>query len=276
MKLNKIKRAVLIMFVFILYLMAHLYLEPFFLSVWETDIKSVQIPVAFNGKKIVFISDIHHGPHFSIGRVRSLVEKVNGLKPDIVLLGGDYVHGGSRYIKPCMDELKNLKAPLGVFGVRGNHDHWDGAELSKKAMVEAGIKLIENGSVWVGVDNQKIKLVGVGDLWEDTQEINGSLSDVSDTDFVILVSHNPDYAEKISPYYQKTDLMLSGHTHGGQVSVFGLYSPVIPSAYGQKYRSGTVQCGGMKLLISNGVGCVTPPVRFFCRPDIISITLKTY
>ena len=264
------------MFIFIFYLAAHLYLEPFFLSVWEFEFKNTQIPAAFDGKKILFISDIHHGPHFSIDRVRGLVEKANGLKPDLILLGGDYVHGGSRYIKPCMDELKNLKAPSGVFGVRGNHDHWDGADLSKNAMIEAGIKLIENSSECVIVNDRKIRLVGVGDLWEGSQQISGPLSEASDTDFVILVSHNPDYAEKISKYYDKIDLMLSGHTHGGQVSVFGLYSPLIPSAYGQKYRSGMVQCGNMKLLISNGVGCVSPPVRFFCRPDIISITLKTY
>ncbi len=263
------------MFIIIFYLMAHMYLEPFFLSVWETDIKSVQIPQTFDGKKIVFMSDIHHGPHFSTGRVRSLVEKVNGLKPDVILLGGDYAEG-DQYVKPCLDELKELKAPFGVFGVRGNHDHWDGAELSKKSMVEAGIKLIENSSECLIVNGQKIIVAGAGDLWEGAQEISGPLSTVSDTDFVILVSHNPDYAEKIGAYYDKIDLMLSGHTHGGQISVFGLYSPVLPSAYGQKYRSGMVQRGGMKLLISNGVGCVGLPARFFCRPDIISITLKTY
>jgi hypothetical protein len=276
MALKKVKKAAFVILVFVFYLTVHLCMEPFFLSVRETEIKSLQIPAVFNGKKIVLISDIHHGPHFSIERVKSLVEKVNGLKPDIILLGGDYVHNGGAYIKPCMDELKNLSAPLGVFGVRGNHDHWDGAELSRKGMMDAGIKLIENSCECVILNGQKIKLAGVGDLWEGTQEINGPLSGVSDTDFVILLSHNPDYAEKISEYYDKIDLMLAGHTHGGQVSVFGLYSPVIPSACGQKYRSGTVQCGKMKVLVSNGVGCVTPPVRFFCRPDIISITLKTY
>jgi predicted MPP superfamily phosphohydrolase len=230
-------------------LLLYTFIEPYLLTVSKTHFSHPDVPEAFDGKKIVFISDVHHGPFFSIQRVHRLVERINALKPDIILLGGDYVHREPKHIEPFFREAAALKAPLGVFAVLGNHDHWEGAPLTRKSMKEAGIELIDNRGLWI------------------------KLKDTNDTDLVLLISHNPDFAGR----YDTTGvaLMLSGHTHGGQVTALGMWAPRVPSFYGQRFRTGKIENGETTILVSNGVGTVTPPVRFFALPEINFVVLES-
>ena len=253
-------------------LFVNIFIEPYFLEDKVINITSNDVPQEFNNLRIVFISDIHHGPFFNIERVKKLVEKINIKNPDIIMLGGDYVHRSPKYIKPCFNELRNLKASLGVFGVLGNHDHWEDAELTKISMRQVGIHQLDNTAFWVYKNGQKIKIGGVGDYFEDIQDINPTIKDANVNDFVILLTHNPDYVENIKT--KKIDLVLGGHTHGGQVTLFGLWAPVVPSRYGQKYRTGIINNENTKVIVSNGIGTITPPVRFFARPQIITVVLK--
>ena len=253
-------------------LVGYMFAEPYWLKVTRMDFADPDVPPPFDGTRVVFISDIHHGSHFSTERVARLVEKVNALNPDIILLGGDYVHQDPKYIFPCFEELARLRATMGKFGVAGNHDHWESIELTREAMARAGIVALDNRAVWIERGSQRIRIGGVGDLWEDAADADPTIGDAGQDDFVILLSHNPDYAERIA--HHKIDLVLSGHTHGGQVTFFGLWAAAVPSAYGQKYRSGMVDTGYTKVLTSNGVGTITPPVRFFARPEIVVLTLK--
>ncbi|HEX2953396.1 MAG TPA: metallophosphoesterase, partial [Bacillota bacterium] len=119
----------------------------------------------------------------------------------------------------------------------------------------------------------RIKIGGVGDYFTDFQYIEPTVGDVTAHDFVILVSHNPDYIETL--HTRKIDLMLSGHTHGGQVTVFGLWAPRIPSRYGQKFRTGVIRMNHIELLVSNGVGTEGLPIRFFARPQIVTVILRS-
>lgn len=233
---------------------------------------SGEIPKAFIDKKIVFISDIHHGPFFSIERVQKLVERINELEPDYILMGGDYVHREPKYIMPFFDEIKNLKSNYGIYAVSGNHDHWEDAKLTKEMMIKNGISICDNKSYWVKINNDSIKIGGVGDLWEDIQVLDSTISDLKTTDFSILISHNPDYLELIQK--DLIDFTLSGHTHGGQMTLFGFWAPMIPSKYGQKYRYGLKQFDKMQSYISSGIGTITPPLRFFCRPEVVLIHLQ--
>jgi uncharacterized protein len=249
------------------------FIEPYWVQTKEISYIDRDIPISFEGFKVIFVSDIHHGKSYSIKRVRKLVEKVNKLKPDIILLGGDYVNSDKKYIEPCFDELKNLKALYGVYGVMGNHDHYEDAELTSESMAKAGIVQMDNNGVWINKGSDRIKIGGVGDLLEDKQDLRPILSETKLEDFVLLMSHNPDFAEKINT--DKIDLMLSGHTHGGQVTLFGLWAPLIPSSYGQKYRTGVIETGNTKVLVSNGIGnAMDYPFRFFARPQINVIYLK--
>ncbi|MBC7260275.1 MAG: metallophosphoesterase [Chloroflexi bacterium] len=253
-------------------LVGYALVEPRRLGVTRLEIADPDVPDGFQGRTIAFLSDIHHGPYFSIGRVRQAVDRVNALRPDIILLGGDYVHRDAKYIAPVFAELARLRAPLGAFAVAGNHDHWEGIDETRAAMARAGIVNLDNRAVWVAMGGDRIKIGGVGDLWEDTQDIGPTVDDADEGDFVILLSHNPDYAERITT--RRIDLVLSGHTHGGQVTLFGLWAAFVPSAYGQKYRSGFVDTGYTLVFVTNGVGTITPPVRFCAPPEIVAITLR--
>jgi predicted MPP superfamily phosphohydrolase len=272
MMLVAIKSFICYIFLIGIILGIYVFLEPFLLEEKYVDLQSPDLPEQFRDTRIVFLTDIHHGPYFSRARLGRLVNRVNGLQPDIVLLGGDYVHRSPNYIKPCFAELKNLEAPLGVYGVLGNHDHWEGAALTRQCMAGAGIRLIDNEAYWLEKNGGRIKVGGVGDYLEDILDIEPTIADVNNNDFVVLVTHNPDYAEEMGT--DKVDLVLAGHTHGGQVTFFGLWAPILPSEYGQKYRTGIVEVVGAKVIVSNGVGNITPPVRFFARPQIIIVDLQ--
>ena len=247
-------------------------IEPRWLIVREVEILDSDIPPSFDGKRIAFLTDMHHGPYFSLRRVKSLVDRTNALQPDLILMGGDYVYLGAQYIGPCFAELARLDAPCGKFGVLGNHDHWNDARLTRQGMRAAGITVLDNRAEWIAVGEERIRVGGVGDLWEDSQHLSATTSGVKDEDLAILLSHNPDYVESI--HTAAVDLVLSGHTHGGQVTVFGLWAPITNSDFGQKYRSGVVRTPSTTAIVSNGVGTVTPPLRFGARPEIILIHLR--
>ena len=224
------------------------------------------LPVAFAGRTAAFLTDIHHGTYTGIAYVRSIVQTVNKLAPDVILLGGDYVHLHARYIRPCFEALQDLRAPLGVFGVLGNHDHWTDAPETRKAMRESGIMELTNTGVWLGSGDARLRLGGVGDLWEDTQDLQSALGDAGPEDACLLLSHNPDFAETLTD--RRVGLVLSGHTHGGQVVLPYVGAPYVPSRYGQKYLHGLVQAPCTQAYVSRGLGTINPPLRFGCRPEI--------
>ena len=270
--LKKIIKILISLIILLLLAICYMFIEPYWLQIKKIDITDEDIPEAFHDIKIVFLADIHHGPFYSIERVRKLVNTVNSLKPHMIFLGGDYVYRDAKYIKPVFEELKNLYAPDGKFGVMGNHDHWQDKNLTLQSMKEAGITDLDNNSMWIYKNGEKIKIGGVGDVMTDTQDINPTVQDVKEKDFVILLSHSPDYAEELNNY--KIDMMLSGHTHGGQVTFFGLWTPFIPSKYGDKYRTAIINTEYTKVIVSNGIGTVIKPVRFCARPQILVIYLR--
>ena len=229
------------------------------------------LPRAFEGTTVALLTDVHHGPFVPRGYVRSIVEATNALKPDLVLLGGDYCHDGARYIAPVLEDLGKLEARIGRFAVLGNHDHWDGLEESIDGLEAAGIPLLRNSGEWVTRGRDRLRVGGVGDLWTDRQDVARALGDATPEDATILLSHNPDVAETLQD--DRVGLMLSGHTHGGQVVVPFYGAPRVPSSYGQKYLQGLVRAPKCRVFVSRGVGTVTPPVRLFCQPEIVLIEL---
>ncbi len=229
------------------------------------------LSATMEGTTLLLITDVHHGPFVPLSYVRDVVAMANALKPDIIALGGDYVSKHRSYIEPCLDVLGGLKAPLGRFAVLGNHDHWESAELSSLGLAEAGITQVDNRGEWVTKGQSRLRIGGVGDFWEDRQNIEGALGDAQDSDPCVVLSHNPDFVEGL--FDARVGLVLSGHTHGGQVVVPGYGAPLVPSLYGQKYLHGLVQGPQVPVYVSRGVGTVTPPVRFLCRPEIVHITL---
>jgi predicted MPP superfamily phosphohydrolase len=266
-------------FIVIALLLAYGFAETYWLDVKDYTFRSPDVPASFDGTRIVLVTDIHSGPFFSPERVRSLVDRVNALEPDLVLLGGDYVYLGTRYASLCFKELGRLTAPLGLYGVLGNHDYGnyekgeDGPNPVIRAMKDAGITLLREDAVWIDKGASRIRLGGVSDYSVDNPRFTPTVKGTAKDDLVLLLSHEPDYAEVLPD--DVIDLVLSGHTHGGQVTLFGRWAFIVPSEYGQKYRTGMVQNGATTVIVSNGVGTSTiPPIRLFCRPQIVVITLE--
>jgi predicted MPP superfamily phosphohydrolase len=236
------------------------------------------LPASLDGLSIVQIADVHHGSWIPLGYVRRVVRLVNELQPDIIVLNGDYVAGHRRYIAPVVKVLAELRARIAVLGVLGNHDWWEGVEETRHCFQKAGIPLIDNANRFLSPDRRLLSTVpddgmciaGVGDYWEDEVDIRAALKGAPKSMPRILLSHNPDVAEMpdLQHHDNRIDLMLSGHTHGGQVRVPFLGTPIVPSDYGQKYAQGLVQGPACKVYISRGIGMTVLPVRFGVPPEI--------
>lgn len=222
--------------------------------------------------RLAFVSDVHLENNFPADRFRRLVDSINREGPDAVLIGGDNTLGPDQ-ILPFAREAGRLSAPAGVYAVLGNHDFYNGRAQTVETLRKEGIHVLQETLVRTpdGPD-----IVGIYD-YRDVFPVMGRFRDILEPRLcTVLISHNPDFVEKLSPEdLALFDLVLSGHTHGGQITLFG-YAPVIPSEYGQRYRSGKVMKDGVPVVISNGAGFGGSVLRFrVCAPsDYILITLK--
>lgn len=245
----------------------------------EMTFSNKDLPDSFVGKKIIFISDIHVNEYFTGEAVADLVTRINERQPDIVILGGDYTRKQEEYSQAFFREISKLESKFGVYTVLGNHDHWESADLIQGGFIDCGFHICDNQSYWIRNGNDSIKIGGVGDYWIDEQLLENTIHDVKETDFCLLISHNPDYLEEFDS--DLVDLMLSGHTHAAQVTFFGVWAPIVPSTghpefpqTGLKYRYGWKEKGNIRLYVTSGVGMGGFPLRFFARPEIVEITLS--
>jgi predicted MPP superfamily phosphohydrolase len=247
------------------------------------------------------IADVHAcQPWMSPDRIRSIVATTNELGADIVLLLGDYVvsdrfqrHFVTKDVAPqeWAEALSGLRAPLGVHSILGNHEWWSdpvaqedrkGPPAARAFIEQAGIPVYENDAVRLSKGGQPFWLAGLGDQLAflpsrrrfpgqpyGVDDLPGTLAKVTDDAPVILMAHEPDIAVKVP---DRVSLMLSGHTHGGQVRLFG-YSPVVPSRYGNRFAYGHIreQCD---VIVSGGLGCSILPLRIGMPPEIVVVTLR--
>ncbi|MEK7689203.1 MAG: metallophosphoesterase [Deltaproteobacteria bacterium] len=230
------------------------------------------LPQVFEGFRICQLTDIHHSPFVGIKFIEKVVEEANTLKPDLMVLTGDYVDDSHKYIEPAVSALRKLKSPNGIMAVLGNHDHWAGVELTKDVFNKYRVPVITNSNKLIEIKDKAICIAGVGDFMEGTQDLKAAFHGVSNDISRILLSHNPDYAEVMSKT-ERVDLVLAGHTHGGQVRLPFSIAPVTMSKYGQKYTGGLVRLPHTQVYVSRGIGVVGFPIRFNCPPEITLITL---
>jgi predicted MPP superfamily phosphohydrolase len=210
------------------------------------------------------------------------VRLANELGGDIVFLTGDYVHKSPKYIEPVAEVLGGLESRLGVFSVLGNHDWWEGADQVRRALASRGIVNLDNRRVILTSAGELqeeaalgLCLAGVGDLWEDRQDWAAALGGLDPLMPRILLSHNPDVAELLPRGADgRVDLMVSGHTHGGQVRLPFLGTPVVPSRHGQKYAHGLVRGPSCPVFIASGIGLSVLPFRFGVPPEIVEFTFR--
>ncbi len=241
------------------------------------------LPAALDRLRVVQLTDLHLGPYCPSSYLARVIERVNELRVDLVLLTGDYIHGSHAYIPRVGALLARLRSRWGALAVLGNHDHWEGAERSRAMLRAAGARVIENTHVWIssrGVTEEPpagggLCVAGIGDLWEGRHDLDAALGGVDPAAPRLLLSHNPDFAEsgeaRRSPH--RIDLMLAGHTHGGQVRIPGVRARIVPSSYGVKYAQGLVAGPRFPVYVSAGIGLTILPFRFLVPPEITLIEL---
>lgn len=248
------------------------YLETGWVEVTQSKIRVPRLPKAFAGLRVAVLTDIHHGPMTPLNYVRRVVDQTLLLKPDLIVLVGDFVAGrtGDDYFQPCFRELDRLEAPRGVYAVPGNHDYWEKIVRYHTAISSTAIQELTNNGLWLYEDSARLRLGGVDDLWCGKPSLGSALGNAGPDDACILMCHNPDYVESLND--PRVGLVLSGHMHGGQVRIPFFRTPV-PSNYGNKYLKGLVQGPVAQVYVSRGLGTVSVPFRFRARPEIALVTL---
>lgn len=249
-------------------------LAPRGVVVQEAEVRIKGLPPAFNGFTVCHLTDIHHSPVVGLGYIERVVEKANSLAPDLFVLTGDYIDNGREYMAPAVKALSGLKGRFGTLAVLGNHDHFIGVGYSEEVMGSYRIPLLQNSHIFLESGRDALCIAGVRDFLEDSPDAKEALRGVPPYVPRVLLSHHPDYAEFL-PEDERIDLVLSGHTHGGQVRLPFSFAPVVPSGFGQKYSGGLVRNGDTQVYVSRGVGVVMIPVRFNCPPEITLLRLVT-
>lgn len=247
--------------------------EAGWLAVDRVALPLPRLPAALDGLRVAFLTDLHHGPTTNLDYLASVVRTTLTVQPDLVVLGGDYAYRDAKYAAPCFDVLAGLRAPLGVYGVLGDHDYRTDAAATRAGMRAARMTELTNAGVWVGRGGDRFRLAGIDDLWMGRPDVPAALGDATPGDACLLVSHNPDVAETLRDH--RVGLVLSGHTHGGQAALPGVGAPVVPSRYGQKYLKGRVEAPHTTVYVSRGLGTVVGPMRFGSRPELTVLTLRS-
>ena len=256
-----------------------LLIEPNIPRVVRKEIALKRWPSRMDGFTIALLSDFHYDPAFSVHPIRSSVETVNALKPDLVALTGDFVTApeigdiseGAVAAEPCADILSHLRAPYGLWAVLGNHDLASDPKRVSNALLAKGIPILTNRSVPVEKDGGRFWLSGVDDIMDGHPNLDSALHGIPPNEPTILLAHEPDYADKVAGY--PVDLQLSGHTHGGQVRI-PFVRPLFLPELGRKYLLGLYQVRDLTLYTTAGIGTVRLPVRFNCPPEITFLTIR--
>lgn len=232
------------------------------------------VPAAFDGFRIAFISDLHYKSLFKEKGLENLVRLLNDQRADVLLVGGD-LHEGCEYVAPVVSALAAVKVPMGIYVVLGNNDY-EACYADIVRQLEAhNIHLLEHRVDTLKRDGAEILIAGVRNPFDLQKNGVSPTLALSPDDFVILLMHTPDYAEDVA--ITNTDLVLAGHTHGGQVTLFGLYAPILPSHYGQRFRGGLKRNSqGIPMIITNGLGTSNRNIRMFAPSEVVVIELNVH
>jgi predicted MPP superfamily phosphohydrolase len=234
---------------------------------------------------IAVIADLHAGgPNMGLLRVQQVVDTCNTLGCDLVVLLGDYF-ATHRFVTERVPhdawaaELARLRAPLGVFGIYGNHDWWYDIDGVRHALARVGIPVLDNRAVLLSSAGRRFWLAGIDDQiahrlghgrFHGVDDLPGTLAQVRTDDPVILLAHEPDIFPRVPP---RVALTLAGHTHGGQIRVPLLWPSFVPSAYGARFAYGHIVEDDRHMIVSGGIGTSAVPLRLGVPPEIVRIGL---
>ncbi|NMA27353.1 MAG: metallophosphoesterase, partial [Burkholderiales bacterium] len=226
--------------------------EPFWVDFQMVSVGIRGMPRIWEGTRVVLLSDLHLGFAASAGWLRRVFAQVLEHRPDLIVLTGDLFAGGTRGIPKEAAELAALTAPLGTFAVLGNHDYFAQTSAVRQALEDARIILLSNQAIPLQREGERLWLAGVDDLGTGHDDLEETLRAIPDGETTILLCHNPDLVEEVSEH--QVPLMLSGHTHGGQVCLPFLGPVYCFSRFYRRYAAGLFQVGPTSLYVNRGLG----------------------
>ena len=238
------------------------------LAVEQIEIRLKRLPKNLEGFRLVHLSDIHHSPFTDIEHISRAVKVANSLKPDMFVLTGDYVSHESAYIAPMAEVLGKLESEFGTFACLGNHDHWTDAEMVTDLLREANIKVLINEGVRFKAKDASFWLAGVDDYMVGKTDLRAALRGSFPDEMKMLLAHNPIIVRRAARV--GVDLMLSGHTHGGQIKLRDDEKRILPR---RKLKNGLYRRKDTQIYITRGIGTVVLPVRYGCPPEISLLEL---
>jgi predicted MPP superfamily phosphohydrolase len=248
------------------------------------EIPLTRLPAALDGLTIAQLSDFHYDEQFTIIPIRKAIDMVNGLHPDLIVLTGDFVtipafaeylhttKQGAHAAEPCAGLLAQLRSRMGIFAVLGNHDTDSDAPRVVNALQSRGMTVLQNHSVAIEQAGKRLWLAGVADALVGKPDLDSTLRQVPPGEPVVLLAHEPDFADHVAPH--PVDLQLSGHSHGGQVRLPLVGAPFLPEM-ARKYPWGLRHIGPLTLYTNVGLGTIRMPVRFNAPPEVTLFTLRT-
>ena len=245
--------------------------EPYRLAVERHAIGLRRLPPQLDGLKIVHLSDIHHSPFTSRAQIERAVEAANALQPDIVALTGDYISHEREYIEPCAEMLGRLRARRGVFACLGNHDNWVDAPLITDLFRAEGISVLVNEGFRFEDRGASFWLAGVDDTMVGLEDLPLALAGSRSDELKLLLAHNPLVLRRAAR--EGVDLVLAGHTHGGQVTWRSETSR--SGRPRRRLLRGLGRQGDTQIYVSRGLGTVVLPVRYGCPPEVTLLELKS-
>lgn len=254
------------------------FIEPRWLQCTRTTLHFARLPPALEGLRIALLTDLHTSADTPGGLIARAVQLTQREWPDLIAITGDIAESEAM-LEPTLDELAKLTAPLGVHIVPGNHDYrdigisrWHDAVSRRRTLTD-----LTNCADVVEVaardgESARLCIAGVDDFSEGRPRLD-VLHSETPRDFTILLAHNPDQAEHARRGIDNVDLVLSGHTHGGQVRLPWVGAIVNSASHGDLYEAGVRRRPWTQVYTSRGIGTVHLPVRFLTRPEIAILTL---
>ena len=257
------------------------HVEPTWLEVNRHDLPVRDLPAAFAGLRVAHLTDLHLGRHIPPGYLEAALDAAVGERPDLIALTGDFVHKGYRHVPAVARLCRRLSAPLGVYAVLGNHDfsvrnalgvrrHQGLHRAVADALGAAGVRVLRNEAVRLDRGGAGLILAGVDDLWSREADPDAALGGACPETPRVVLAHNPQAVHGFGPH--RFDLVLSGHTHGGQVNWPGL-GRVTLGRKARRWAAGLYAHGGGHLYVNKGVGFGWR-FRFGVRPEVAVFTLR--
>jgi predicted MPP superfamily phosphohydrolase len=246
-------------------------IEPNRIAIERRTIRISRLSSRLDGLRLVLMSDFHLEPITKLPHLRAAAAIATSLRPDLVMLTGDFVDSRAESIYDLAPLLASIPSRFGTFAVLGNHDYWRGGALVAGALRQEGIHLLENEGVMLSIQGAPLFVAGLRSAWASRPNLPQALETHRGDTPVILLAHEPDYADTVRAD-SRVALQLSGHSHGGQIRLPGIGALRLPS-WGKKYDHGLYQLDSLTLYTNRGIGVVSVPVRFNCPPEITELTL---